>query len=525
MRRDPSRGPLACGAVVALFLGIGLFFVLRHEPWRDEIEVWLVARESASLGDLFHNMRTEGHPAVWYLVTFGLTRLTRDPLAMQLANLVIAAGAVLLFFRAAPFGLAIRLLFAFGYFAGFEFGVIARSYALELLLLFAFCARASQREPRIDMAGAVLLVLLANTHLYGTMAAVALVGTEGIAALAGERRELRARLAKRLPALALAGAGAAVALLHVWVQGRSIAHPHGGGYPPAYDLGWLLQCLAAPAFGALPLPNPASEHPWESNLMRLLPVPWHPIVPALAGVGLVTAGAIALRHRPRWLATFGLGFAPMLALTLFVYYGYVRHHAQPFLWFLACAWLAGGLRQAPGCSAGPPRAAEPVLVGILVLQAAAGALLLAHDTARPFSQGRATAAFLERPEHADALYVGHIDYAVETVAAWTRRPFYYAEHRRFGTYVDWSNLRRPVTMRQVLDDAVELARRESRNVLLVLNEPPRRMLELGRVELRPDVHARFLASFTGAIVEDENYHVFLLYDPRRPLAPAGRAER
>ncbi len=517
-----SRGPLACGAVLAVFLGLGLVAVLHHEPWRDEIEIWLIARDSASLGELLHNMRTEGHPVLWYLVSFGLARFTRNPLAMQLANLAIGAGAALVFFRAAPFGLAARLLFCFGYFALFEFTVIARSYALGLLLLFAFCARASHREQRIDLPGAALLALLANTNLFGTIAAVAFVSVDALETLAADPRGRLLRLANRLPALGLASLGAVLGFSHVLAQSLAIGPAHGDDYQPGYDLGWLLGCLATLAFGALPLPSPATEHPWNSNLMQIFPPPWNPLIPALVGVGLVTAGALALRQRPRWLAAFLLGFAPMLALTLFVYHGSVRHHGQPFLWFIACAWLAGGLRREAGAPGGPPRAAEPLLVGVLVLQAIAGAWLLATDYVRPFSSARAAAAWLERPEYAGALLVGSMDYAVEPIAAWTRRPLYYPEQKRFGTFMDWSASRQLVPMSQVLEAGVELSRRESRSVVLVLNAPPLRLLRGAGVALRSDVHARYVARFVGAIVPDENYHVFLLYNPRRPGATVER---
>ena len=215
----------------------------------------------------------------------------------------------------------------------------------------------------------------------------------------------------------------------------------------------------------------------------------------------MAAAALALRHRPRWLAAFGLGAAPMLALTLFVYFGSVRHHAQPFLWFLACAWLAGGLR----------RSAEPVLVGVLALQALAGALLLAADHARPFSSARAAAAWLERPEHADLLLVGSIDFAAQPIAAWTRRPFYYPEQQRFGTFMDWGPSRHTVPMSRVLSDAVELSRRESRSVALVLSKLPYQV-EVGEQVDAATRRPCALRSrgFLGAIVPHENYHVFLL---------------
>jgi hypothetical protein len=489
------------------FSALGLAGVLHHEPWRDEVEIWLVARDSESVGALLRNMGTQGHPLLWYLVSFVLTRLTHDPLAMQLTNLAIGTAAAGVFFRFAPFGLVVRLLFVLGYYALFEFTVIARSYALGLLLLFAFCARASRREGRIDAVGAVLLALLANTTLFGTMAVAALVAVEGWEAFQSRRRGRPVPLGP----LVLAGVGAVLGLAHVLVQSLAIGPDHTGAYRPTYDFAWLLSGLAALGLGALPLPDLATENVWNSNAMLALPEPWYLLAPTLLGLALLVAAVLALRERPRWLAVFGLGVAPMLAIFLFVWFGWQRHHGQPFLWFVACAWLAGGLQR----EADAPRAAEPVLAALLALQMLAGGLLLAEDISRPFSSARAAARWLEEPARAHAVLAGTRDYAVEPIAAWTRRPIFYLDQDRFGTFMDWGHGRREVGDEEIASRAIALVLRERRRVLLVLNRAPRE-LELGEaIALSSDVRARYVASFVGAIVDDENYHVFEIAPPTR----------
>ena len=58
------------------------------------VYAFLVAIVLFSLGGLFANMHGESHPALWYLLLYPLTRLTTDPRAMQVLNLVVATGAV-----------------------------------------------------------------------------------------------------------------------------------------------------------------------------------------------------------------------------------------------------------------------------------------------------------------------------------------------------------------------------------------------------------------------------------------------
>ncbi|NJL84461.1 MAG: hypothetical protein HC890_18805 [Chloroflexaceae bacterium] len=115
---------------------MSLIGVLHHEMWNDELQAWLLARDSDSIFDLFANMKDEGHPALWHLVLFGLTRLTQNPIAMQFFHLLIATGVVYVFARFAPFNQLIKCLFTFSYFPFFEYGLISRSYSLGCFINF-----------------------------------------------------------------------------------------------------------------------------------------------------------------------------------------------------------------------------------------------------------------------------------------------------------------------------------------------------------------------------------------------------
>src|SRR5512144_355628 len=96
-------GELAFAAVLtlafALVAGLGAAW---HEMWRDELRAWLIARDSATPLALLRNIRCEGHPALWYLLAWPITRLTHDPDAMKLVNLPVMAGAAFLTARFAP---------------------------------------------------------------------------------------------------------------------------------------------------------------------------------------------------------------------------------------------------------------------------------------------------------------------------------------------------------------------------------------------------------------------------------------
>ncbi|MDE7285490.1 MAG: hypothetical protein K2N55_01425, partial [Lachnospiraceae bacterium] len=56
--------------MAAVFLGYLIFngvLLARHELWRDEANVWLMAKELSPL-QLFSEIKYQGHPCLWYLL-------------------------------------------------------------------------------------------------------------------------------------------------------------------------------------------------------------------------------------------------------------------------------------------------------------------------------------------------------------------------------------------------------------------------------------------------------------------------
>jgi hypothetical protein len=45
--------------------------LLHHEPWRDEVEFWLIAQTSDSLAELRHNLLYANQTRLWPLLLYG----------------------------------------------------------------------------------------------------------------------------------------------------------------------------------------------------------------------------------------------------------------------------------------------------------------------------------------------------------------------------------------------------------------------------------------------------------------------
>ena len=148
-------------------LSLGSYAVLvpiaihRHEPWADEAQSWLLARD-ATLRHLWGTLlHYEGTPGLWQTLLHGLIRLGLPYPAYDFVSALLSLIAVYILLRYAPLPLFIRTLLPFTYYLCYQYSVIARSYALIAPLLFAIAALYMQAVRRLALT-TILLALLAG---------------------------------------------------------------------------------------------------------------------------------------------------------------------------------------------------------------------------------------------------------------------------------------------------------------------------------------------------------------------------
>lgn len=117
------------GAVFITFICIGIFAGSHHEPWADEAQSWLIARDNHSLAGLLYAVKYEGTLPVWHLLlkAFQLAGLDYGHIYI-IPLLLTAAGVVILFFTDAP--VVAKVLLPFSYYVIFQNAVSARAYAM-----------------------------------------------------------------------------------------------------------------------------------------------------------------------------------------------------------------------------------------------------------------------------------------------------------------------------------------------------------------------------------------------------------
>ena len=148
--------------------------ITKHEPWRDEAQSWLIARDANPVELFTRYLRYEGHPFLWYLILMIPAKLGLPYITMSIISAAIAGFSVYLILWHSPFPNYIKVLIPFSFLFFYQFAVVARSYVLIPLLLFFIAMIYKEKMERFYLF-IVLLCLLANVSLHGILIAVALL--------------------------------------------------------------------------------------------------------------------------------------------------------------------------------------------------------------------------------------------------------------------------------------------------------------------------------------------------------------
>ena len=151
--------------VLGIYCAVLALLIPVHEPWSDEAQAWLLARDNSIWELIRHRLHYEGAPALWHLVIKLFQHAHGSYAGLGWFGAAFSILGVYVYLRWSPFPLIIRVLLPFTYFIQYQYAVIARSYNLFPLLTFALCALFLRRKHVVLFAA--LAGLLANLSMQG----------------------------------------------------------------------------------------------------------------------------------------------------------------------------------------------------------------------------------------------------------------------------------------------------------------------------------------------------------------------
>ena len=160
---------------------INAIFIYFHEPWRDEAQVWLLARD-LPVWKLPVWMSYEGHPCLWHFMVCPFAKLGFPYITLNIISLVVMVGAVTVLLYKGQFPVYIKLAIVFSPICMYWYPVVARNYCLIALFLFLLATYFPERKERPFLYTA-LIALLVQTHVIMIMTAFVLSACFGIEGL------------------------------------------------------------------------------------------------------------------------------------------------------------------------------------------------------------------------------------------------------------------------------------------------------------------------------------------------------
>lgn len=493
--------------ITFIFFCLGLFGILNHAMWRDELNVWLIARDSSSLLELFGNIKYEGHPALWYLCLYLLNQFTDNPIAMQIFHLLIATSTVFIFIKYAPFTQLQKVLFCFGYLPFYEYLLISRNYAIGLLLVCVFCAAYPTRNKGYLWL-AVILFFLANSNAYCLFIAFAL----------GLTLILEYGLRKKTSSLLSAKVSNMISSLIIFFLGifSSLAQL----IPPADSTlqggisGWTLR------FDYKHLVSTVTRI-WNSYIVILIPGTSREIdglIFTLLSLGLFAFMATLLIKKPIALFFYIFCTGEIILFTYVKFLGAARHYGHLYIVLIAALWIASYypkssllfelFRKIPPYLKSVLRAwakfvekhKNTLLMIILFAQLAGGIVAFSRDLLIPYSASREAARYIQSKQLDQMFIVGSRDANISPISGYLNRKIYYPERQGMGSFVLFNSHRKDVDSVAVLEQVSQIIKQEQINILLILN------YELKTA--KPDLNIVLLTKFTKSFIGNEKYYLY-----------------
>ena len=481
------NGFLFCVFGLLSFIGM-----LHHEIWIDEAHHWLIARDSHSLKELIYHLRYDGHPPLWNVLLYFVSKATHDPMGMQVLHLTFSMGATFLFLFYSHFPKTIKGLYIFSYYVLFEYNLLSRNYSLLLFFLFLSVLLLHHGKHPILLAASI--ALLANTHLFGLLLALGLLGY----ILYFEWNKIFINKHLFVFLILATGLGTSLYCLSSAVHSPFIHH-----IPYFKKAGVVLSSFLK---GFFPVPDFSLPHFWNTNLFFT-----HFKVASYGlSMALFFLPFLFLFKKPGTLCLFyGCTFAILFSIFLSTISS-TRHFGILFFLFLISLWLSEKEPENAwytrfGISSSfatfLSRVHCPILFAIFSIQSISGVFTYLQDLKRPFAEGKNVAQYLKKQGLDNAFLMSFVA-PTPTITSYLESKTFLVKAGNWASHFDWEENYQAETEEEVeLAKAIKYANGQDREAVLILYLP---------MSTRSDISRQFvlLQAFTNSIVNNETFYVY-----------------
>ncbi|KOY86253.1 hypothetical protein AD998_08935 [bacterium 336/3] len=481
-----------------VYVGILLFSVSKHELWGDEIHSWNIAKSSNSLIDLFQNIRYEGHPPLWYIFLFFISKISHNPESFQWVHAVISILVIFLILHASPFPFLFKVLIPLGYYFAFEYSVLSRNYAIGILIAFYICLILNKTYKYKLLVFYLLIFLLSNTHLLGLVLSVSFcvyVAYDGFE----KNRSYYQAIGKLF-------VGAIIVLPSLYlIMPPSDSELNFSFWIDRWNLQQLLIILQIPVKSFFTIPAWWNHHFWNSNFL----LEWNTnnwvirIVSICSFIGIMGAIYYLLKKNKGILIFFGCNFL-LTCLVGFIFpLTSTRYVGFVFIAFIISMWFYLGkdkfdIRQ------------RAIILGFLVLQIFGASIALYRDWKQPFSNSLKVKDLYEIIPKNETIVTDY--WCLNYLSAFVDKPFYCLGFKREMSFLLWDReMANILTQTNLYSSGVkELMEKKSVEQIYLISTNDMNKLQSIDIHLISTFEILNLAKWEGAIESNSNLYLYLI---------------
>jgi hypothetical protein len=481
---------------------MSLVGILHHEIWLDEGHHWLLARDSNSLVDLIHNTRYEGHPILWNILLYIISRFTSNPFWMQFLHILISTSVIVIFLRKAPFSILFKTLFIFGYFMLFEYNLLSRNYMIGVLFIFLACTFYKYKKERFILFS-IFLSLAANTHVIFLIIASSIMFIELIEFL--KFKKIKFNLIYSI-GWSIFTIGIILALIQIIPPSDTTYFSRITDVPFSEKFTFGILSLFK---GLITVPDFTSIHFWNSNLFINLSKPISSIF-----IILIYLLPLFLFYRNKVLILYA--YVGIIAANIFFYITQLtslRYDGMLFILIITGLWIDHYYNYEPNKlnlfiqQRTLDKIKKTAIYTILIIQLISGISSYTLDILFPFDNSKNVASFLKENDLLNKEIVT-ISCEGTPLSAYLKKKIYFLCANDYQSYCSWSTTcKMDNDLKYELDNSLtNFVNSTSEKIIFISNHP---LYNNDHMNVKSNKFvSRLLKKFEGSILKVNDYYIY-----------------
>ncbi len=151
--------------IIISFVIASLIIGMKHEPWLDEAQAWLLAKDASISSLFFKYLHAEGHPILWFLVLKAFQFIGLQYKYLFIIPIIFSTIGVAIFVYKSNYPWFIKVLLPFTFFIFYQYTIVARSYCLIFPLLAILATLWDKRYTKI-ISFTIVMILLINCEIH-----------------------------------------------------------------------------------------------------------------------------------------------------------------------------------------------------------------------------------------------------------------------------------------------------------------------------------------------------------------------